>query len=63
MQTEDIALVREYATTGSEAAFTELVKRHVDMVCSAALRRVGDAHLAALWDASGTIWTQPLQGS
>ena len=42
----DNELLREYAEFGSEAAFTELVRRHVNMVYSAALRQTGDAHLA-----------------
>jgi RNA polymerase sigma factor (sigma-70 family) len=43
----DADLLREYAETKSESAFTELVGRHVDVVYSAALRQVGgDAHLA-----------------
>jgi RNA polymerase sigma factor (sigma-70 family) len=44
---DDAELLRQYARDGSEAAFTELVRRHLDLVYSAALRRVGgDAHLA-----------------
>ncbi|MGO9537996.1 MAG: RNA polymerase sigma factor, partial [Limisphaerales bacterium] len=45
--TSDSELLRRYAGTHSEAAFTELVQRHVNLVHSAALRQVnGDAHLA-----------------
>ena len=42
---DDAILLRRYAEEGSEAAFTELVRRHVDLVYSAALRRTGgDSH-------------------
>ncbi|MBL9185870.1 MAG: sigma-70 family RNA polymerase sigma factor [Opitutaceae bacterium] len=44
---DDAALLRRYAETRDEAAFTELVRRHLDGVYSIALRRVGgDVHLA-----------------
>jgi RNA polymerase sigma factor (sigma-70 family) len=39
-------LVRAYAATGSEAAFSEIVSRHVNLVYSVALRQVTDADLA-----------------
>jgi RNA polymerase sigma factor (sigma-70 family) len=42
----DQELLREYAGSRSEAAFAELVRRHLDLVHSAALRMVCDAHLA-----------------
>jgi RNA polymerase sigma factor (sigma-70 family) len=43
----DDELLQRYAASRCEAAFTELVKRYVDLVHSAALRQVGgDAHLA-----------------
>ena len=44
---DDAQLLRRYAEENSEAAFTELVARHLDRVYSAALRQVGgDAHHA-----------------
>ena len=39
-------LVREFAASQSEPAFAALVERHIGLVYSAALRQVGDAHLA-----------------
>src|ERR1035437_7103474 len=43
--TEDAELLSRYAADHSEAAITELIQRHVDLVHSAALRLVsGDAH-------------------
>lgn len=43
----DAELLRRYAEEKSEAAFTELVRRYVDLVYSAALRQLGgDAHRA-----------------
>jgi RNA polymerase sigma factor (sigma-70 family) len=44
---DDAALLRRYAEEGSESAFTALVRRHIDLVYGAALRRTGDAHAAA----------------
>ena len=43
---DDMTLVREFAATHSETAFTELVQRHIGLVHSAAVRQAGDAHLA-----------------
>jgi RNA polymerase sigma factor (sigma-70 family) len=44
---DDAALLRCYVVGRSEPAFAELVQRHVGLVYSVALRRVGgDAHLA-----------------
>jgi RNA polymerase sigma factor (sigma-70 family) len=45
-QPTDPQLLRAYAESRSEAAFTELVRRHVDFTYSAALRMVRDPHLA-----------------
>src|SRR5213596_1489271 len=42
----DQQLLRDYTGRRSEAAFAELVRRHVDFVYSAALRLVRDSHLA-----------------
>jgi RNA polymerase sigma factor (sigma-70 family) len=42
----DLQLLRAYAEHRSEPAFTELVRRHVDFVHSAARRMVCDSHLA-----------------
>ncbi len=45
---DDRELLRRYAGEESEPAFAELVHRHLDLVYSAALRRLGgDAHAAA----------------
>jgi RNA polymerase sigma factor (sigma-70 family) len=44
---EDAELLNRYATDNSEAAFSELVRRYVDLVYSAALRLLnGDVHRA-----------------
>jgi RNA polymerase sigma factor (sigma-70 family) len=42
----DWQLLQAYAKDRSEAAFAELVKRHLNWVYSVALRHVGDRHLA-----------------
>jgi hypothetical protein len=55
--TEDRQLLRRYAEERSEAAFTELVRRYIDLVYAAALRVVaGDAHLAQ--DVAQMVFTE-----
>src|SRR5688572_25224267 len=45
---DDATLLRRYAEERAEDAFTELVRRYVDLVFGAALRRTGgDSHRAA----------------
>lgn len=44
---DDPELLRRYAGEGSQPAFAELVRRHVDLVYGAAWRRTGDPHRAA----------------
>jgi RNA polymerase sigma factor (sigma-70 family) len=47
MREDDATLLRRYAEECAQDAFTELVRRNMDAVYSAALRRVGgDTHLA-----------------
>jgi RNA polymerase sigma factor (sigma-70 family) len=54
--TPDCELLGQFARTNSEDAFGELVKRHLNLVYSAALRRVnGDGHLAK--DVAQTVFT------
>ena len=44
---DDTELLRQFSESKSESAFAELVRRHIKMVYTVSLRRVGgDAHLA-----------------
>ena len=42
----DLELLGEYVQKGSEAAFAELVRRHIDWVQGVALRQVGRRQMA-----------------
>jgi RNA polymerase sigma factor (sigma-70 family) len=42
----DLELLEEYVRQRSQDAFAEIVRRHIDMVYSAALRQVHDRHVA-----------------
>src|SRR5258706_1199092 len=43
---DDHQLLAEFGATEAEAVFAELVRRHVSLVYSTALRNVGNAHAA-----------------
>ena len=44
--TSDLDLLRQFARENSQGAFTEIVRRHVNLVYSAALRQVRSPQLA-----------------
>lgn len=46
MSAPDLDLLERYTLHGDEAAFAEIVRRHLNLVHSAALRQVHSAHLA-----------------
>jgi len=46
MHADDMELVREFVKSGSDAAFAILVERYVNLVYSAALRRLGNVQEA-----------------
>ncbi len=50
----DRALLQQYAATGDQAAFASLVRRHLDLVYSAAIRQTRDNQLAE--DASQIVF-------
>lgn len=43
---EDMTLVQKFAATKSDAVFSEIVSRHLNLVYSAAMRQVRDPHMA-----------------
>ncbi|HVV01247.1 MAG TPA: sigma-70 family RNA polymerase sigma factor, partial [Verrucomicrobiae bacterium] len=58
----DCDLLRRYAETQSEDAFAELVRRHIHLVYSAAMRQVnGDLHLAQ--DVAQIVFTELARGA
>jgi len=57
----DAQLLREYAESGSESAFTELVARHTDLVYSAALRQLPSSDLAC--DIAQNVFTSLARGA
>ena len=52
----DQQLLREYAGRRSEAAFSEVVRRYLDFVHSAALRLVRHTQMAASGEEAAVRW-------
>jgi DNA-directed RNA polymerase specialized sigma24 family protein len=52
---QDHHLLERYARQASEAAFSELVQRHINLVWSAAFRLTGDSELAR--DVAQTVFS------
>jgi len=59
--TSDSELLRQYANQGDELAFTEVVRRHTDLVYSIALRLTRDAALAQ--DTTQNVFTKLAQAA
>ena len=57
----DTELLREYGEHGAESAFTEIVKRHTNLVYSSALRQVNSPDTAA--DVAQTVFVSLAQGA
>lgn len=51
---DDWRLLREYVERGSESAFRELVRRHLDLVYGACRRELADPELAKEFQVRGS---------
>src|SRR5438552_18974646 len=60
--TDDVVLLRRYATEGCEAAFSEVVELYLPLVSSAALRQVGGDHQMAE-DVAQHVFAELARGS
>ncbi len=59
--TDDLSLLRQYVRNRAQDAFTEIVRRHVDLVYSAALRQVRSPQLAE--EVAQSVFTDLAQNS